>query len=450
MSRPRRRHLFASLVLLTFTATAFAVERAPDGRGEVLLFPLVIADNGWDTYLNLRADPAGGQIVRLRFLDGRDGAVVNAFNVYLLPGENWGAAVTQSGSGTLLRIAEGSCVIADNGTRGGAGAEFPLDLDIGMVEAYVISGRLDEGLRQSNCTQFAQRWNPGGVWDSNPQLNLEAASGAQTQLAGFLSLVNVEKGLSADLAATALRNLNEDIAHTAPGDPSPNLAEASPVAVLPDGSEWLPESGEGIDAVAKVLSPIETGAISNEVTTLNSVGASTDWVVTFPLAGYREYRSPREAEIDGKRRTCSSSYQRTDSQDGLRTTHEDLPWYGWGGGVTAGRPEAYMPVDYDPVPFFYVEPFLCFSVNVVSFGDMPPVLVASDSDRADRLTQIDSVSLSDLPGWHFRYTFIGAVLPGSDGLMPVIAFRATQFINSTLEGGTVRANYLFLRPHEAR
>ncbi len=33
MSKPCRRHLFASLLLLTFTATAFAVERAPDGRG---------------------------------------------------------------------------------------------------------------------------------------------------------------------------------------------------------------------------------------------------------------------------------------------------------------------------------------------------------------------------------------------------------------------------------
>src|SRR6056297_1840456 len=150
MPRLCRRHVFASMLLLTFAVTAFAVERAPDGRGEVLLFPLVTAENGWDTYLNLRADPAGGQIVRLRVLEGRDGAVVNAFNLYLLPGENWGAAVTQSGGGTLLRIAEGSCVIADNGARGGAGAEFPLDLDIGMAEAYTISAMLDEGLRQSS------------------------------------------------------------------------------------------------------------------------------------------------------------------------------------------------------------------------------------------------------------------------------------------------------------
>ena len=65
------------------------------------------------------------------------------------------------------------------------------------------------------------------------------------------------------------------------------------------------------------------------------------------------------------------------------------------------------------------------------------------------MTHIWSTSLSNLPGWQIRYTFGQSPAVFGGGLIPVIAFRATQFINSTLEGGTVRANYLFLRAHQA-
>ncbi|MEZ5567407.1 MAG: hypothetical protein R3E54_03535 [Halioglobus sp.] len=226
------------MLLSCAIAPAQAVERNWRGSGEVLILPFFNSLNGWDTYLNLSMLPYERGIFRLRILDGDTGRAVNGFNIYSYWSENWRASITQVDGGTVLRIAEGSCTLAGDGTFGGAGTEFALGADVGIVEVYAVSRRINSSLREETCDDIAARWEPGGAWAQDPDADLRVWENSRVGGQVGLVQVQVQSGLSAEYQAIALSEFADDIAHTHPASGSPSLADAAPIARLESGEAF--------------------------------------------------------------------------------------------------------------------------------------------------------------------------------------------------------------------
>ncbi len=426
------------LILAWPCVTQAAVARSGDG-GQVLLFPFVIAEGGWDTLVSLDTGNAASNVLKLRFLDARSGELLRSFNVYTDEGGNWRAAVTRAGSGALLRIGEGNCTIADSGEFGGAGTEFALEATTMMLEAYSVGRAWKNFFEESpTCAELAQRWRPGGIWSVDPdaEFSILPSFYDSSWFSGYFDLINVTQGLATALPATAIDEFAERIPHTAPDSNTLTLEYADPIATLPDGSIVEPPSGEGIDAIAMLLAAGDWASIVNDVITLDGIAASTDWIISFPLSGYRLY-GPHQLEIDGQMRSCSSS---GNDKDTLPYVVEPVntPWGLWGGGAwTLGLGSVI-----DPTPSLRYEPFLCYPVNVITFGDKPPLFLPEDSVHQYRLSSLYDQPLSNAAhtaGYRFR-----------QGLRPLVAFRVTTFVNGTLNGGSTLANYATSRPHEVQ
>jgi len=431
--------------LIISASFAFAVQRNDSGKGQVLLFPFFTTENGWDTYINLVLLSVNvNEAFKIRVLDGVDGQVVNTFNVYAKVGENWRAALTQLDQGqSVLRVSEGLCTIAEDGQFGGDGTDFPIDTNTGLLEIYRMGIRDGPGsgvLKDSTCETLAARWEVGGVWSQEPLAGLSIDE-SQPELVGHFDLINVALGLSAEQSAIGLRDFMSAVPHTAPDDVDPSLLDADPVARMSSGEEVFPESGEGIDAVALLLSTVE-GTMTGDVTLREKVAASTDWIVSFPLRGYRHYGS-YELEIDGVMRTCNENEL---------TEHPTLaiakplynPWSTWGEGPSY-RARTFL----DPTPPARYSPFLCYTVNLLTFGgDNDPIFSPAESVLQERVGIEQGSLIFRGESFSVSYEFTdGRVLdPAANQGRPVVAYRASIFVNGTLDGGSVLANYMFLRP----
>jgi len=431
--------LATALVFTVLAARVWSISLDRDGAGQVLLYPFFTVENGWDTYINVSIPPFGGRILRMRILEPEHGELVKSFTLYGKSGENLRAAITRrSDEAIVLRTAEGGCIVADDGGFGASGTDFALDSATGMVEIYLESRVLNVSTRNLSCETLAARWEEGGVWRA-PAGSTDGLSSVSDddEISGRFSLINVERGLAAELPALGLRHFNDFIPHVAPESIVPSLLDAMPVATLVSGEEVVPESGEGIDAIALLLED-RSQWITNEVITEPGIGAATDWVLSFPLTAYRLYR-PHRFFFGEQERACSAiNVSQGPGGPMLEDRLDSSYWYSWGGGGTACDG---CGVAIDPPPTVPRPASLCNAVNVLSFGDPPPVLAAENSPLLHAVPNAGS--------------FAGPVVfPNSTARLrvqgPLIAFRATTFANGTLEGGSVLANYMQMTRHQTR
>jgi hypothetical protein len=229
------------------------------------------------------------------------------------------------------------------------------------------------------------------------------------------------------------------ISHTSPFDPSPNLAEAKPVATSMTGVDVVPESGEGIDAVATVLSH---DVYENDVVTEETIGTSTDWVISYPLTGYKNHR-PITVTIDGDERNCETfklpPVEGEPIVDSESASLEPI-FISWGQGHQIGN-EATDPGNIAPrPPRIKVGTALCSAVNLIGFEGKPSILAPSDSPDVENISGVIASDSSML-----RMQFVHSDETGFS--RPVLGFRLTKFVNGTLEEGKTLANYAVIKPH---
>ncbi len=434
--------LLAGLWLVS--SNSLAVQLRHDHRGEVLIFPFFSAENDWESLVHISRSKLGeSMILKLRVREGINGKEVNSFNIYTHHSENWRASISRdANNNVVLHIVEGRCIVASNLEAGGAGSQFQLGASLGTIEIYKIGSRtiFEES---TECGDIADRWKLQGVWLTNPLADLLGTS--YSTISAEMTLLNVKKGLAASYTATALSQFKDKeieknhISHTSPFDPSPNLAEAKPVATSMTGVDVVSESGEGIDAVATVLSH---DVYENDVVTEETIGASTDWVISYPLAGYKNHR-PITVTIDGDERNCETfklpPVEGEPIVDSESASLEPI-FISWGQGHQIGN-EAINPGDIAPrPPRIKVGTALCSAVNVISFEGKPPILAFPNSGN---VKNISGVIVSDSS--MLRMQFVHSDEVGF--IRPVLGFRLTTFVNGTLEGGKTLANYAVIKPH---
>ena len=495
MATRYRPTFLAVLLAWVIPMHAQCVQLGEAGVGEVLVFPFFNTEMGWDTYLELTLD--GGdtpQIIKIHVRDDINGDIINSFNLYQWfgPGAirgavyNWRAAITKDSQGNpVLRVAEGPCTISNEGVGGEAGSSFPLNASVGSIEVYAVSAKLTRELRESiaDCDQIVERWEPQGDWHDNPDADLEeVVSGPPSyNISGLATVINVSDGLSASYRPLSFVEFADQIPHTTPSADSPTLADANPVAILPGGQEFTPQSGEGIDAVAYLIGVSSNGLnaiqnneefdrdytgqyaghITNQVIQSTAIGARTEWVLSYPLSGYKSYR-PFEVSVDGEVRQCEtvgSSIQDGGSLlipkhaavYGPVPVHSDHAWRiieSWG----AGNRLKIGVLDISPPGPEPSGSGLCHAVNILGFEDQAAVLIPEKARNLYRLrnevlwspenandsSNPDSVTLR----WHIFDPEGSPEIP-----RPVVGFRLTVFKNGTLNGGSTLANYAILQSH---
>lgn len=416
-----------------------------------MIFPVFIADNGWDTYVNVQAasrstaTSGGKQALSLRVVlrEGRNGDIIDTFNTYATHPNgqsSWRAALYRNARGqTRLRVAEGQCLVDSSGdAHAGPGVELPVASPVGLIEVYSMAepSRFDGGLEMPlSCESFAAAWeSPGGRWSVDPS---DGKTLVQTsEISGHGTLINVQQGLSGIYQAVALKRFSADdvLLHTDPASLSPNLADAQPTIA---GNRRF---SDGISAVAHLLT---TRSLSNDVVALDGVAASTDWIISYPTSGYHDAR-PFSVVIEGQPRNCSSfgdvgpdpgpgevsvSTSSVRAKNVFFGVSRDGAWRG-----SFGDPQL------DPAPPVDVGVALCNAINILTFNGRPSMLLPEGSPYLENLDGL----VGD--AGHVWWAPVG-IDSGADGGEPVLALRLTRFVNGTLEDGSVLSNYLFMDAH---
>ncbi len=468
--------------------SAQAVNLNPDGLGEVLIYPYYTVRGGNDTLLSVVNTTDQAKAVKVRFLESRNTREVLDFNLYMSPFDVWVAAITDDAGTPTLIVPDSSCTVpyffgdlggrqaflnfAYSGDRADGGPEdidrameghfemiemgTLLDVDRGSATAAthvaeVVDGSPTGEFIPDDCAQLVDAWSViGGVngyWLDDDSLDITAPSGG---MFGGAAIVNVGEGTLFSYDARAVNGFSSVELHTEPGDELPSLAsgdQTNAFIFLDDGSLVTAAYGFGVEAVSAVFMHDQ---VMNEYNTQASLNAQTEWVVTFPTR--RFYVDP-EFDFDGPGLPNPPFTQELDSVGEAcenfilefwdREEQSLTPDVPSSGPIVSPRPPVIVP---DVILFE-----LCFETNVIRFGE------ASEDPQPTEILGSTTAVTFDLPdgfenGWaRLNMASYDSDLDGvfdairSDtfGLvgLPVTGFRVEQFVNGTLGGGSVLANY---------
>jgi hypothetical protein len=504
-----RRTLAAAIATALGVAAspASAVMLSARGTGQVLIYPYYTV-NHQQTLVSVINTTPHSKALKVRFREGYDGRDVANFNVYLGPYDSWvGAVFDTSGDGTgaaAIATNDNSCTVPAfplapvpgtlhaltfsnaNYSQGVYGASTGTDsgplglgrtregffeiIEMGeVVDQASGSSRTLEAITPVNglppgCAQVQAAWAAGGYWRANPGIDLLPPAGGVYGAAG---IVNVAEGTLYAYDATAVDGFSDVAQHTAPGDSKPNLSTAITdsahglaTAYVPIGNAMIkaqyPSATRGADAVSAVLM---ADTLLNEFQTDSSIGASSEWVTTFPTKQF--YVDPA---IVG---TTSTSY--------LPPFEETF------GGGNGGLREPGAACNGIAKRFFDREgkdldrqypcdisspcgpsPYLCYEAELLTFNqqDVEPGVasgILGSLLAVNFSTSDDSFGYSGRvadAGWFnlslndsseaLRSSLEGNVFAGQ----PVVGFLAVNYINANVTPG-VLSNYSAVYPHRS-
>jgi hypothetical protein len=310
--------------------SAEAVMLNPRGTGQVLIYPYYTV-NHQQTLVSVINTTEHGKALKIRFREAYDGRDVANFNVYLGRYDSWvGAVYDTSADGTgaaAIATNDNSCTVPAfplapvpgtlhaltfsnaNYSQGDYGMPTGTDsgptslartregffeiIEMGeVVDQATGSQKTLEAItpvngKPSGCAQVQSAWATAGHWTTNATTDLLPPAGGVYGAAG---IVNVAEGTLYAYDATAIDGFSDVAQHTAPGDAKPNFgtavtdsAQGMAAAYVPVGNAMIksqyPSATRGADAVSAVLT---ADRVFNEFLTDPSVGASSEWVATFP------------------------------------------------------------------------------------------------------------------------------------------------------------------------
>jgi hypothetical protein len=331
-----KRNLIAAAVIAAAgmgAQTAYAINEAPDGRGEWAYVPYYTVNNSLNTEFSLINTSAHTLAVKVQFREGRYSRDVRDFHVYLSPYDMWSGTVTQGDNGGARVVSsDNSCTAPwlndlGDGTRD---VQFTEQLVTGTVQnssltaegyiAITVMGASPSGIENvtdsvaylakhvngvpRNCGAIVSTWGKaiaGGQGEPSDAISKQFGEPVNA-LAVTAKIVDPNSGNSTEVPTTmmgnyfnplgvdgaALSSLGTNVVGV-PFSELPNESTTSPaVANYMDGTGPRSISyTDGIDAFAGAL--MRT-AVSN---VYNTQGANTtEYVITFPVkAEYVAYDS---------------------------------------------------------------------------------------------------------------------------------------------------------------
>jgi hypothetical protein len=306
MNTFNRKSLYAALAglgALSGMGAAEAVNLAPEGLGQALIYPYYTVRNGaqgfaYNTLLSVVNTTASAKAVKVRFLEGKNSKEVLDFNLFLSHHDVWTAVVKPTPNGAGVASDDQSCILPQqlpptsavvpqpfvNFAYSSDGADSSLDRTReGYVEILEMATFFDNSTTTFLVTHGA---NQDCAANSDAQAAIDAANAnfVTGGLFGGLTLINVFDGSAYSQDATALDNVFDGQVYNNAGDIGPTLNDVSPSVsvVIANGAAWVTDwsvTTRPIDAVSAVLMH---NAVMNEYVTDPTLEANTDWVVTMP------------------------------------------------------------------------------------------------------------------------------------------------------------------------
>ena len=498
-------------------STVQAVNLNPDGLGQVLIYPYYTVNGGNLTLLSVVNTSEDAKAVKVRFLEGQNSQEVLDFNLYMSAYDVWTAAIVDDDGTPTLKIDDSTCTVPYlyrdfGGSQPFLTSRLALDggstdisrtseghfemiemgtlvnggpyVDANMGSADAATHVTVDGVRgPSDCDQLIAAWTQGpdgdpnssddGYWlnpDYGPLTDIDDPSGG---LFGGAAIINIAGGAMYSYDARAINGYaysaltDTGPLHSFPGTEKPSLNDGDSYTgyVFTDTGVVASASFlEGVDAVSYVFMH---DAIMNEYNIDPDLGASSEWVVTFPTKNF--YVNSVEAKPpftdvwsdhdgdDVNDGACEavlldSVWDREELNIDQSTTGEDCPPVVSPGEVQCGTP---------------AKPFeLCYETNVIRFGATDTIPGETEIFGSKNFTNFDPLTFTS--GWAridlmaYAQGNVGAesivLRPplydwedgGAQWGLPVTGFWAMRVANAFLgDGADVLANYGGLFNHKA-
>lgn len=443
------------LAALSFAPSAQALRVAEQGIGQVLIFPFYSVDGGIQTLLTVVNTSARAKAIRVTFNEARNGQPVLAFNLYLGPLDAWVgglSSVNDSRGPAVIVTNDSSCTVPAPAlpvtgivanlqpfSYTGPNSDHPAWLPAldaiertrsGFIE-MIEMGELQAGTGPlqfaeevtagatgvpTRCAALVNAWQlpesggfPGN-WSVDPANGIDLPGGG---LYGSAMLIDVPNGTLYSYPAVALEGFYTDAAapgglHQAPQTFEPTLRNANSgggqVVVdvaLADGSVQQERFVANNDILPVSLALLQS-RLHNEYNFLPSIGAATEWVVTFPTKRFHVSerltgpfaRAPfRDLFDDDGRGAVFATTTRVDR---------------------AGRREVLgecrsLPLQDPPAPCNPFRRSLDNSVNVLAFGQStaaPSRVLGAISDQVRVDGGLDANSFAGATTGHLTIEFI--------------------------------------------
>lgn len=531
-----KRNTLTTAVLAGLTGVAGmagvanAVNVNPDGLGQVLLFPYYSARGGNDTFIHLTNTSERGKAVKIRFIEALNSREVLDFNIYMSPFDVWTAAITATDAGGakmitrdttctvpyifgdfdgeqaflnfeftgaradggptgIERTASGYIEVIEMGTLLPVPAEAPALSDESIVAwatKHVAGVPRNCGAHTLAWTDFQGEDSPlPWSWLTNSEFGFDTDTGASGGLFGSASIINVAEGTMFSYDATAIDGFfaQGDDDHVNPGDLQPDLTSAtSAISNVFVNGDVVSHDWDAVGELQAVNAVLTQRQIFNEYITDPTIGARTEWVMTFPTKRFHTDRvaNPTVGAIPPFTNTWTNPSEGVSpacEAFAFTTPTIDAEYYATDGsrafdreegpGVTPDDPAEPIPPVVSPRPPADDETppppdlfNLCREANVVRFSqtgeDVPDVSeILKEPARANGLG-FSNFALPFDAGWvRFDLGLIGVTgnvrttLAGintdtgaSEALegLPVIGFAVTTYTNGQLASGAL-ANY---------
>jgi len=380
-----RRAALAVAIAAAFPAIrdAHAVRLGTDGLGQALIFPYYSAQTAvgspLNTYLSVVNHTADAKAIRVRFREGRMGALVLEFNLFLSPNDVWTGAVVPSGDGAMLLTRDVSCtdppipsqgvVFPNYGYTGALGDGAGTGLDrtregyVEMIEMATLTGTSAAAITHNSAGVPA---NCAAVQGFASVATAPPSGG----LSGTFTLINVANGMEFSTNAEALAELSKQAFFRAGADPYPdwNAAEIDPVSVVvANGSVYRSIWSHPVDAVSAVLM---RSAWQGEYVLDAATDSRTDIVLTFPARRFYANASGANAPFT---KSAWWSPDCTPSPAAVKGEVVVTPYYN---RESRGPP----PSGFDDYPLPPVTPQqICATAAVVPVGNGPGFTSTSPS-----------------------------------------------------------------------
>jgi hypothetical protein len=483
--------------------SAHALNLNPDGLGQVLVYPYYTVNKGNQTLVSVVNTTDRVKAVKVRFLEGRNSREVLDFNLYLSPFDVWTASISAAaatGPGTLS-TSDTSCTVPritgavpfrsfqyTGGNRdyaAGAAAATPASLQtllgsiertreghLEMIEMGVLS--TGDGATQlaeeathvagvpADCGALVRAWSPGGGWATNGAADIGVPTGG---LYGAGTIVDVANGTLHAYNADAIEGFYSNSAqpgflHRNPGTIQPDLGDADngagSIAVnIFSGNGTL--TTQTVPARARVRTtnaPYSFDAVSlvymhdaiyNEYVTEAAIGASSEWVVTFPT---------KRAYVDNTGTVVRQPFTALFFPSGAACENVDIALYNREEQTVIGGVDFSPPPPTSGAAFCYEAQVVTFNQSAVGAGQPSAIF---GSTYASNITSPFTIGWSEITfdnpfAGGFQNVLNNAINQPAGGLqfvgLPVTGFWSANYTNRNVTAG-VLANYSGAYRHRA-
>jgi hypothetical protein len=457
--------LAGALVACLVANPASAVSLNPKGLGQTLIYPYYTVNRNQDTLISVGNASDVGMVVWGRILEGYNGRPTQLFWILLSPHDVWTASISSiaDDGGAILHSSDTSCIYPPIPEGGSPlvsynydGGSLPADSgpqDITRTrEGFIVliaGGAITPGSPTDLASRHELNGTPGGGVPpgcdevTSLQFNDDVVTVPPNSLYGSASIVNVGQGTYFAYTPEAIAGFTGfSIASFASGSyadlsyanssgipPVPNVTPARAYVYTDDGRPVTLVYEQGRDAVSAIFM---SDALRNEYLVAASLGANTDWIVTFPT---KEFYTDYELYGGGPRRvTAPFDEVFTDGASNVAVA-----------GTVFDREEGSVPLRGNPE--------LSYQVNVVSFTHAvapsrgTPSLVFGSVLTSLFVTPYGAAGALTLDlanGSSEAHTLAGGIDPDGNEVvlkgLPATGFMAYNIINTQAQPGML-ANY---------